>query len=83
MGDQVAAGGVAEEYEAKIQSQRVEVPTLVIWGERDPALLTGLTRGLERWIPDLRVEILAGAGHWVPYERPDEVNAMIREFVGS
>jgi pimeloyl-ACP methyl ester carboxylesterase len=81
MGDQVAAGGVPEEYEEKIKEKQVEVPTLVIWGERDPALLTGLTRGLSEWVPDLRVEILPGAGHWVPYERPAEVNSLIREFV--
>ncbi len=83
MGEQVAAGGVPEEYEAKIKAMRLEVPTLVIWGERDPALLVGLTRGLEEWIPDMRLEVLAGAGHWVPYERPGEVNGLIREFVGS
>ncbi len=71
MGDQVAAGGVSEEYEAKIKAMRVEVPTLVIWGENDPALLLGLTRGLEEWIPDMRLEVLPGAGHWVPYERPE------------
>ena len=83
MGEQVAAGGVPEDYEAKIKAMRLEVPTLVIWGERDPALLVGLTRGLEEWIPDMRLEVLPGAGHWVPYERPDEVNRLIREFVGS
>lgn len=83
MGDQVAAGGVPEAYEAKIRAQRLEVPTLVIWGERDPVLLVGLTRGLDEWIGDLRVEILPGAGHWVPYERPEEVNELIREFVDS
>ena len=82
MGEQVAAGGVPEEYEAKIKAMRLEVPTLVIWGERDPALLVGLTRGLEEWIPDMRLEVLPGAGHWVPYEQPDEVNRLIREFVG-
>ncbi len=81
MGDQVAGGGVPEEYEAKIRAMRVEVPTLIIWGERDPALLVGLIRGLEEWIPDLRTEILPGAGHWVPYERPEEANSLIREFV--
>ncbi len=81
MGEQVSAGGVSEEYEAKIRAMRLEVPTLVIWGENDPALLLGLTRGLEEWIPDMRLEVLPGAGHWVPYERPDEVNRLIREFV--
>lgn len=83
MGDQVAAGGVSEDYEAKIRSLRVEVPTLVIWGKRDPALLVGLTRGLAEWIPDMQLEILPGAGHWVPYERPGEVNRLIRVFVSG
>jgi len=81
MGEQVAAGGVPEEYATKITSQRVEVPTLVIWGENDSALLPSLTRGLGEWVPRLRVEIVPGAGHWVPYERPDRVNSLIREFV--
>lgn len=81
MGEQVGGAGVDPEYERRIAEQQVEVPTLVIWGEKDPALLTGLLRGLGEWIPDLQVEVLRGAGHWVPYERPDEVNRLIREFV--
>ncbi len=81
MGEQVAAGGVPEEYAGRMTSQTVEVPTLVIWGESDSALLPSLTRGLSEWVPDLRVEIVPGAGHWVPYERPDEVNRLLREFV--
>ena len=83
MGEQVAAGGVPEEYASKITSQSVAVRTLVIWGENDAALLPSLTRGLSEWVPQLRVEILPGAGHWVPYERPGEVNALIREFVDA
>jgi epoxide hydrolase 4 len=81
MGEQVAAGGVPEEYASKLTSQTVEVPTLVIWGENDTALLPSLTRGLSEWVPQLRVEIVPGAGHWVPYERPEVVNSLIREFV--
>ncbi len=81
MGEQVEAGGVPEQYDEKIRSQQVEVPTMVIWGENDAALLPTLTRGLSEWVPRLRVEIVPGAGHWVPYERPDEVNRLIREFV--
>jgi pimeloyl-ACP methyl ester carboxylesterase len=83
MGQQVAAGGVAQEYEGKITSRTVEVPTMVIWGERDPVLLKSLTHGLDRWVPDLRVEIVKDTGHWVPYERPDKVNTLIREFVSG
>jgi epoxide hydrolase 4 len=81
MGEQVAAGGVPEEYASKITSQTVGVPTLVIWGENDVALLPSLTRGLSEWVPQLRVEIVPGAGHWVPYERADVVNSLIRDFL--
>jgi pimeloyl-ACP methyl ester carboxylesterase len=81
MGEQVAAGGVPEEYASKITSQTVNVPTLVIWGANDAALLPTLTRGLSEWVPRLRVEIVPDAGHWVPYESPEIVNSLIREFV--
>jgi epoxide hydrolase 4 len=81
MGEQVTSGGVPPGYSDKLMKERVDVPTLVIWGENDTALLPALARGLDEWVPDLRVEIVSGAGHWVPYERPDEVNALIREFV--
>jgi len=83
MGEQVAAGGVPEEYMAKINAQTLTVPTMVIWGENDAVLLPTLTRGLSEWVPNLRVEIVPGAGHWVPYERPAEVNRLIREFVDA
>jgi epoxide hydrolase 4 len=83
MGEQVAAGGVPEEYERKITARRLDVPTLVIWGEEDPALLLHLTEGLEQWVPNLRLEKLPGTGHWVPYERPDEVNGLIRGFIAE
>ena len=83
MGEQVAAGGVPEEYERKITAKRLEVPTLVIWGEDDPALLVHLTEGLEQWVPDIRVEKIPGSGHWVPYEKPVEVNRLIREFMAE
>jgi pimeloyl-ACP methyl ester carboxylesterase len=59
----------------------VTARTLVIWGENDAALLPSLTRGLSEWVPKLQVELVPGAGHWVPYERPEVVNSLIREFV--
>jgi pimeloyl-ACP methyl ester carboxylesterase len=60
---------------------RVTVPTLVIWGERDEALLPANLDGLEDLVDDLRVVRFPDASHWVVHERPAEVNAAIREFV--
>ena len=38
---------------------------------------------LRRFQPDLDFRIVAGAGHWVPYEAPDQVNAMLIEMLGG
>ena len=60
---------------------RVEVPTLVIWGERDDALLIGNLDGLEDYTPDLKVVRIPDADHWVVHEKPEIVNGLIREFL--
>ncbi len=60
----------------------VRVPTLVIWGERDSALLTGNLDGLEQFVPTLTVRRIPDGTHWVIHEHPDEVNAAIRAVMG-
>ncbi|HUP91234.1 MAG TPA: alpha/beta hydrolase [Solimonas sp.] len=61
----------------------VRVPTLVIWGEQDPALLVGLLDGLEQYVPDLRIERIAEGTHFVAHECPERVNGLIRDFLES
>jgi pimeloyl-ACP methyl ester carboxylesterase len=61
----------------------VRVPTLVIWGERDEALLAGNLVGLERFVPDLTIERIPDGSHWVVHEQPERVNRLIRDFLGS
>ena len=57
---------------------RVTVPATVILGERD--LMTPLRAGraLAAALPDARTVVLAGAGHMMMAERPDEVLAALR-----
>ena len=69
---------------AKLQEQRaftVNVPTLVIWGMQDNALLPGNLEGLEDYVPDLEIERIDNATHWVVREQPDAVNRAIRSFL--
>ncbi len=61
----------------------VKVPTLVIWGERDTALLPANLDGLEEFVPDLTVKRIPEGNHWVIHERPELVNRYIREFLAS
>jgi epoxide hydrolase 4 len=60
----------------------VRVPTLVIWGERDTALTVKNLDGLEQYVPELTVKRIPDASHWVVHEKREEVNRLIREFVG-
>jgi pimeloyl-ACP methyl ester carboxylesterase len=62
-------------------SQIVNVPTLVIWGEKDTALLTGNLDGMDKFVPNLTVKRIPDGSHWVIHEKPDLVNQYIREFI--
>jgi pimeloyl-ACP methyl ester carboxylesterase len=59
----------------------VKAPTLVIWGEKDTALLTSNLDGLDKFVPDLKIQRIAEGSHWVIHEKPAEVNGYIREFI--
>lgn len=61
----------------------VKVPTLVIWGEKDTALLTSNLDGLDQFVPDVKIRRIPDADHWVVHEKADEVDGYIREFIGK
>ncbi len=61
----------------------INVPTLVIWGERDPAFVNDNLTGLEDYVSDLTLVRIPDASHWVVKERPERVSALIREFIAK
>jgi epoxide hydrolase 4 len=65
------------------RSARIDAPTLVIWGERDPALGVELLDGLENVAALVRIHRIADASHWVQNEAPDEVNRVLIEFLSA
>jgi pimeloyl-ACP methyl ester carboxylesterase len=67
--------------QAPCQTFSVTVPTLVIWGEMDEALLTGNLHGLEQYVEHLTVRRIQDATHWVVHEQAERVNSFIRSFV--
>lgn len=56
-------------------------PTLVIWGMRDRGLLPSLLDGLETLIPDYTLTQVRDGGHFVPWEKPEEVTAALVEWL--
>ena len=61
----------------------VHVPTHVLWGDADRALLPALLTGLERWVPQLTVERVPEASHWIVHEQPQRVAATIRRLLAA
>ena len=61
---------------------RIHIPTLVVWGMKDPALLPLQLAGLEALVDDLTVVKLPDAGHFAPWEAPDQVASALRDFLG-
>lgn len=59
----------------------VRLPHLLLWGEADTALRPSCLAGLERFAPKLTMKRIAGAGHWLLHEKPDEVAASMRAFL--
>ena len=62
---------------------KVKVPTLVIWGMRDAALLPLQLDGLEEMVEDLSIERLPEAGHFAPWEAGIEVAALLQPFLAE
>ena len=60
---------------------KITVPTMVIWGEKDTALLTGNLDGLEEQTKELTVKRVKDGTHWVVHEKPGLVMGYIRDFI--
>ena len=61
----------------------VTAPTLVIVGERDKPDFIAIAERLARELPDARLEMIEGAGHLPPLERPEETAALVRRFLSG
>jgi len=72
-----------EDISLDVASLTVRVPTMVIWGERDTALIPANLDGLDEFVPNLTVHRIPDANHWVVHQRPDLVNGYIREFLSA
>src|SRR5207249_4458028 len=55
-------------------SRKIEAPTLIVWGMRDPALPASVLESIEHDIPTASVVRLVDVGHCVPDEAPDELS---------
>lgn len=61
----------------------VTVPTLVVWGLKDKALLPVQLDGLLQLVDDFRLAATPDAGHFIPWEDPAFVIAAMRDFIAE
>src|SRR5262245_35287424 len=71
----------AKEVTEGAKSTTIKVPTLVIWGLKDTAVLSGNLSGLDKWVPNLSVKLYPDDDHWVMMEKHKEVGQDIRKFI--
>ena len=62
--------------------QTVQVPTLFIGAANDVMIAPAHIEAMKRHVTDLEVHEIQDCGHWTQQEKPDEVNALILDWLG-
>jgi pimeloyl-ACP methyl ester carboxylesterase len=62
----------------------VRTPTQLIWGDHDPACGRTQAETTGAHVDgDYRLEVLEGAGHWLLYERSEEVSSLLLQWING
>jgi pimeloyl-ACP methyl ester carboxylesterase len=60
-----------------------DIPTLIIWGREDASLPLHCAEGMHRLITGSRLEILDNAGHLANFDRANEFNELVIDFLSD
>jgi 2-hydroxy-6-oxonona-2,4-dienedioate hydrolase len=60
---------------------KVTAPTLLLWTEHDPTGGLDEAAMLLDWLPDARLHVIADAGHWPQWEKPDQFLGAHHDFL--
>lgn len=77
--DQYGPRRLRTDYRDRLRE--VDVPTLVVHGERDAGVPVDVARDAARALPDARLVVVPGAGHWVQRDRPEAVEPAVLAFL--
>ncbi|MFC6717828.1 alpha/beta fold hydrolase [Natrialbaceae archaeon GCM10025810] len=73
----------AARYPPDLPRNRVDAPTLVVWGEDDRALVPAQAVGARQHCPNGRLEMLPGVSHWVQHEVPERLSGLLLEHLDA
>jgi pimeloyl-ACP methyl ester carboxylesterase len=60
-----------------------EVPTLIVWGERDPMIPVAHAHAAHAAMPGSRLELFEAAGHFPFHDDPERFAAVLADFVAT
>jgi pimeloyl-ACP methyl ester carboxylesterase len=64
-----------------VGTQSLDLPSLMICAEWDPALPPALAAGMPNTCSDLEMHTVAEAGHWVQQEYPEQINELLVDWL--
>lgn len=70
-----------KDYNAEEWLDKIEVPALVVVGEHDKVAPSGEAEKIYRLLKNSRLIVIKDAGHMVLYEKPEELNSIIEDFL--
>jgi pimeloyl-ACP methyl ester carboxylesterase len=64
---------------------KLRMPVMGVWSDGDTALLEEQMKVSGRWVAPgrWRYERLAGAGHWIPRDAPEQLNELLASFLAA
>jgi pimeloyl-ACP methyl ester carboxylesterase len=69
------------ENEIQPNLNKLQLPTLVMWGDSDAYVPLDFGKKLDQEIPNADFAVILRSGHYVQEERPEEVRAVLKEFI--
>lgn len=63
------------------QLQRIQTDLMIVWGEHDTLLPLAMGEALRRLLPSARFVVIRGAGHNPMWDRPQEFNRLVIQFL--
>ena len=75
--------GMAERRDSVETLKTINVQTMVVTGDED--ILTGVAEAelMRQNIPGSQMKVIAKAGHYSPWEQPEEVGKLLRQFLDT
>lgn len=61
----------------------IKAKTLVLWTDHDPTAPVSVGEKFAKLIPDARLEVMTGCGHWPQFEDAPTFNRLHMEFLGA